>query len=515
VKSAAEEVAAGLPGQAGEQPFDTVVVGCGLAGSVAALRAQQLGCRTLLVDKAPDGTAAGNTRLSGGALHAAGVHLDEDAARIAARIDTVTEGQADPRLRDAFAATAGRALLWLLDCEVGFERRDPRNGFLMLAPWRDLGDLDAWPNRGPQQALTTLQRRFRGQGGVIACGGGVDRLLGSPADGVGGAILAYRCRTYPVRAASTILCDGGFQANDVLLDRFIGPRASRIKLRASPSGQGDALRMASAFGAATTKMRYFYGHLLHRDALHDDRLWPFPTLDSLLPGAAVITRAGRRLLDEGRGGIAVANTLAGSENPTGSWLVLDAEAWELARHADRERRSELNASTPVLSIEERHGRFAQAESLAQLGAAMGVDATNLISEIDDLNAAVAAGRGDSLPVPRTQARQQIRSAPFRAIPLTPGITFTMGGLRIDDRARVLDYRERAIPGLLAAGGSAGGLQGCDSGGYVGGLSPALVFGLLAGEQAAAAAGRPPCCRYCARPREGLPRDFHSGPGRPV
>jgi len=61
-------------------------------------------------------------------------------------------------------------------------------------------------------------------------------------------------------------------------------------------------------------------------------------------------------------------------------------------------------------------------------------------------------------------------------------------LRIDGRARVLDRQGRPIPGLLAAGGSAGGLQGCDAGGYVGGLSPALVFGLLAGEQAAEAAG---------------------------
>ena len=74
-------------------PFDVVVAGCGLAGSVAALRAQQLGCRTLLVDKAPDGTAAGNTRLSGGAFHAAGGYLDDPAERIAARIDEVTEGQ--------------------------------------------------------------------------------------------------------------------------------------------------------------------------------------------------------------------------------------------------------------------------------------------------------------------------------------------------------------------------------------------------------------------------------------
>jgi len=488
VKSAAERAAAGLQGLLGEQRFDAVVIGSGLAGSVAALRAQQLGCRTLLADKAPDGTAAGNTRLSGGALHAAGLFLDEGAAKIAARIDAVTEGQAQPRLRDAFAAAAGRALRWLLGWGASFEPRDPRSGFRLLAPWRDLGDVDAWPDRGPQRTLTLLQRQFRRHGGVIACGGGVDRLLASPDAGTCGAVVSYRCRRYPVRATSVILCDGGFQANDTLVNRFIGRRASRIKLRASPSGQGDALRMASAFGAATTKMPYFYGHLLHRDALGDDRLWPFPTFDSLLPGAAVVTGAGRRLLDEGRGGIAAANALARSEDPTGAWLVLDAEAWQRALLAEQAHRDQRNVPTPVLTMRERRGRIAEGDSPVLVGQAMGVDAETLTREIADLNAAIASQQAASLPVPRTQATQLVASAPFRAIPLTPGITFTMGGLHIDDRARVLDLQDEPIRGLLAAGGSAGGLQGCDTGGYVGGLSPALVFGLLAGEQAAEAAG---------------------------
>jgi fumarate reductase flavoprotein subunit len=488
VRSRDERTVTDLPAQFAERLFDVVVVGCGLAGSVAALRARQLGCRTLLVDKAPDGTAAGNTRLSGGALHAAGAYLDAKAPLIAERVDTVTEGQADPRLRDAFAGSAGRALRWLLDRGVRFEPRDPRNGFLVLAPVRDLSDAGAWPDRGPQRTLAALQREFRALGGVIACGGGVGELLGSPTDGVRGAVVTYRCRAYPVRATSVILCDGGFQANDALLEEFIGPYASRIKLRGSPSGQGDALRMALALGAATTKMPYFYGHLLHRDALHDDRLWPFPTLDSLLPGAAVVMRNGRRVLDEGRGGIAAANALARGDDPTGAWLLLDSEAWDRARHAEQAREGELNAPMPLRGLREGRGRFVRAESVTRLGEAIGVDATALAAEILDLNTAVAAHRTERLPVPRTNG-QRIRNPPFRAIPVTPGITFTMGGLRIDDHARVLDSGGQAIPGLLAAGGSAGGLQGCESGGYVGGLAPALVFGVIAGEEAATTASR--------------------------
>ena len=96
----------------------------------------------------------------------------------------------------------------------------------------------------------------------------------------------------------------------------------------------------------------------------------------------------------------------------------------------------------------------------------------------------------ALAVPRTGRAEPVNSPPFHAVPIIPGITFTMGGLRIDARAHVIDLDGRSIPGLLAAGGSAGGLQGGPKGGYVGGLSPALVFGLLAGEEMAGS-GRSP------------------------
>jgi fumarate reductase flavoprotein subunit len=70
-------------------------------------------------------------------------------------------------------------------------------------------------------------------------------------------------------------------------------------------------------------------------------------------------------------------------------------------------------------------------------------------------------------------------APYLAIPVVPGITFTMGGLAIDGRARVLRNDGSPISGLLAAGSCTGGLHGGPDAGYVGGLSAALVLGLVA------------------------------------
>jgi fumarate reductase flavoprotein subunit len=69
-----------------------------------------------------------------------------------------------------------------------------------------------------------------------------------------------------------------------------------------------------------------------------------------------------------------------------------------------------------------------------------------------------------------------------AVRVSPGITHTIGGLRIDDRARVVREDGRPIEALYAAGADAGGIS---TGGYASGLAAALVFGRLAAESAAA------------------------------
>jgi succinate dehydrogenase/fumarate reductase flavoprotein subunit len=62
------------------------------------------------------------------------------------------------------------------------------------------------------------------------------------------------------------------------------------------------------------------------------------------------------------------------------------------------------------------------------------------------------------------------------------VTHTIGGLRIDEQARVLDVRGEPLEGLFAAGVDAGGWS---TGGYASGLSAALVFGRIAAESALA------------------------------
>ena len=84
-----------------------------------------------------------------------------------------------------------------------------------------------------------------------------------------------------------------------------------------------------------------------------------------------------------------------------------------------------------------------------------------------------------LALPKSNWAQTISEPPFRAYPVTGGITFTYGGLKISENGSVLDEDENPILGLYACGELVGGVF---YNGYPGGsgLTSGLVFGRIAG-----------------------------------
>jgi predicted oxidoreductase len=68
-----------------------------------------------------------------------------------------------------------------------------------------------------------------------------------------------------------------------------------------------------------------------------------------------------------------------------------------------------------------------------------------------------------------------------AVHVAAGVTHTVGGLKVDDHARVLSSNDTPIEGLFGAGVDVGGIA---AGGYASGLATALVLGLTAAETAA-------------------------------
>ena len=146
----------------------------------------------------------------------------------------------------------------------------------------------------------------------------------------------------------------------------------------------------------------------------------------------------------------------------------------------------ISPANPLLVT--RGGTLLTAPDLAGLAGQLGVPAAVLEETVTRYNAAVDGGETVRLDPPRTIATHKphpIRNPPFHAIRLCAGITYTMGGIAIDGRSRVLNADNQPIAGLYAAGCATGGLEGGEFIAYIGGLTKSSVTAFRAANEIAA------------------------------
>lgn len=463
---------------------DLLIVGGGLAGSAAALRAAELGLKPLVLEQGNEAAYLCNTRITIGVFQVALSDMLGGAESLRAAIDRATSGYVAAPLRDRYAAEAGPALSWLLGQGVrAINAGAATRSLATLAPPVPRQPGLHWAGRAGDVMLRQLAGRIEARGGELRRGLRARELIlrdgrccGVVAEGVDGA--------HPVEARAVVLADGGFQANLELVKRFITPHPEKLLQRNAKTGRGDALLMAEAAGASLSAMDRFYGHVQARDAMDDPELWPYPTVDFPIAAGIAVDRHGRRFTDEGLAGVSVANAIARLNDPLGAVAIFDQAIWE------------ASGKTYVMSVnpflETTGATFHRADALEPLAAKAGLPGPALGETVARYNAALERGLLDRLDPPRSAdtghvwgaKAQPIREPPFYAVPLCAGITYTMGGIVIDDRARVQHKNGGAIAGLYGAGGTIGGLEGGPVSGYTGGLAKALVFGKLAGEAAA-------------------------------
>ena len=455
---------------------DVLVVGAGLAGFTAAVRAAEAGRSVLLIDKSDGALGGGNILMASGSLRAGGKDPRTRPAELYEFV--MAEGIGYPDLVRSWAATCGRAVDWLISSGVKLTESAPgrvwfdQSGEVSLAPVykKDVGT----------RALASLKQRLERLGGRYLNGVQGEKLI-VESSRVGGVIGKRGGDQIHFRADATVLSTGGFSANKELLKKYIGPHADQCKLRGSAQCTGDGLRMALAVGATAVNLKYFYGHLISRKALVDDRFWPYPRLDSFVDEGILVDRKGNRFVDEGRGDVAVANELARSDDVTGAVLIFDHESWNAAKEDAFSNSVKTPAPNPWLA--DNDGELFSHDKIAGLGKILGIDDQCLVATLGDYNRAIQSNDANALKIPRTGKPKLLR-APYYGLRVVPGITFTMGGVLVNGRAEVLIDDEKPIGGLYAAGDTIGGLMGGYRGGYTGGLMQAVVTGILAGENAA-------------------------------
>jgi succinate dehydrogenase/fumarate reductase flavoprotein subunit len=233
-------------------------------------------------------------------------------------------------------------------------------------------------------------------------------------------------------AEPTILCTGGFGGSSELVTRFIAP-AAPLRLRAGPWSEGDGLRHALGRGAALSGgMNEFYGRNMPDSPWDETQLVSVSQLYGRF--ARIFDEDGVEFFDSGDVSWSETNVVQATagRRDAKAYYLLDEDA---LRQRVRDRTvAELVETAPP-------------EARTPLA---------------DLPFDPPAGT-------------------FAAVRVVASITHTIGGLHVDDRARVLGEDGSALDGLHAAGVDVGGVA---TGGYASGLAQALVLGLAAAEDVA-------------------------------
>jgi fumarate reductase flavoprotein subunit len=448
-----------------------VIVGGGVAGWTAARRAQQLGADVAVLEKTHAGFGFGNGRLSGGVFHAAYKDPKSDPNELFKAITANADGHSRPDLAQVWADNVGRAFEFLESEGADFAPGGPEEYMQnVLMPPREPVIGRVFAGSGPDRMLTKMWETFLEQGGTFLPSHRAIDL--DSEDGVITGVIARTPRG-PIRIAgnAVLLADGGFQGNPELVKTYI---TGAYKLRGSPHDTGDALRMGLAHGAVAVNMEWFYGAPLCRDALNDDRLWPYPTPSGVIANGLLVDAFGRRFVDESLSPDLIVDVIAKSRTPGDCWAIFDEEVWETV---GREGGAPINPT-----LVESGGTVYSAPTVAGLAEQTGLPEVGLTHSLDAFNRFCATGA--EMDPPRGGRSVAFASSTMYALPVIAGITFAMGDLLVDDRARVMHRDGSPIRGLYAAGGSMGGLQGGpQSKGYTGGWSEASTFGLLAAEHA--------------------------------
>lgn len=440
--------------------YDAVIAGSGIAGLTAAATLVEWGRSVLVVEKAP--VLGGSTRMSGGTVWTG--------ASMAVMDQYVPGGDRAKQQHLVEGIEEGLAWLRSRGVEMGDVRRSSERIVAQVHP---------------DSLIDRLATRVTAGGGEVAVS---TSLTGVDTDGTGsvtGAQLSSGGGTWMVPTPMSVLATGGFQGSPDLLSRHVPGHTDRLLLRSNPHSTGDGLRVALAAGGHTSAdMTSFYGHTMPLTSapLSPERwtsVTPYYSQD-----AVMVDTTGERFFDESLSSADERAPMALVRRPQARGaLVFDSA---LYRDIDLPGRSRARVGSTFEAAAAAGAPTVVADSLEDLAEAVtgwGMDGTRLLATLDAYNEAVRDDRTTELVPARSRHPIPVVDPPFRAMAVRPAITFTLGGIEVDDRYRVRSHQGGVIPGLHAVGADAGGVY---AGGYAGGLVLGLAQGRrLAGELAAA------------------------------
>jgi tricarballylate dehydrogenase len=471
--------------------FDLVVAGCGVAGLSAAVAAAEGGLKVAVIERSTRDERGGQSRYTEAYLRMKSLtevtddfetHLAENGSGAIdpELVEEAVHSQrgalakalsiADPNVIERLSERAGSTIAWLQGMGVRFD-------FL------------------PTQFLTKSQPRLLPVGG----GAALVEALAARAEKLGvtffyettasalqqdanGRVVGLKVRSREsgtqVLGGQVVLACGGFEGSAEMMTRYIGPRSVYLRPVCKGGyynrGEGIAMGLAAGAAAAGDFGSYHAEPVDPRSGVAEPSIFIFPY-------GILVNLDGKRFTDESPGTVdayyeRVTRQIYEQRDGT-AWVVLDARHTRIPNY-------KLGIRTdkpPVVG-----------DSLAQLAQKIGVPAETLEATVREYNAACSPGEWKPLELdgvatrglvpPKSNWAVPLTEGPYHAYPIISSNVFTFGGLKIDTSARVVDSDGEPIPGLFAAGETAGIYYR----NYTGATSvlKGLVFGRIAGEFAA-------------------------------
>lgn len=465
--------------------YDVVVAGFGGAGGTAAAEAADAGAKVLLVEKAPEGSEGGNTRVCG-QMFVYG-HEDEEATYNYYRDLGKTKEVPEAMLR-MYTKNIAHMYDYVADMFdvdksefVDFPADHAVIGF-MSPEYPEFEGSDKISLNSMHEGISDgyLWKKIRQR--VLDRAENIDVWFESPAIGliqdpytktIIGVEVEREGKVVNIRAKNgVVLATGGFENNPEMIETYLG--FDRSCYYGGAYNTGDGIRMAMEVGADLWHMDVYEGNVASGGVLvAESTVGGSPKIKAAnkvsLGSSVLVSADGSRFIDESeqqRHGHFYQHGIW--ENPHYSlrtFIVYDQakadEAGDLGDYAS-------------LVI--------KAETLDELAEKTGMNADILKNTITKFNTYAETGVDMEFDRKADTMRAFAADGPYYAIETIQGILNTQGGPRRNENAEVLDHDGKPIPHLY----SAGELGGICSMHYQGGgnVAECLIFGKVAGVNAA-------------------------------
>lgn len=514
-----------MPSLTSKAPVSVLVIGGGNAGFSAATAAAEAGARrVVIIEKAPEEWAGGNSYFTAGAFRT--VHngtkdllpivnnVDAETAKLIDMepytkadfrkdMDRVCAGRSDPALSQVLIDESNDAVKWLARNGIRYQLSFNRQAYKVDGRFKFWGGMALMTEDGGKGLIVDHQACAQRHGIEVYYSTPAKRIVTSSSGAVTGVVVEYEGVDTMVTANAVILAAGGFEANPRMRCQYLGPNWDVARVRGTPFNTGEMLEFAIRDVNAQQAGNWSGCHSTCWDANapanSGDREISNEFTKSGYPLGLMINVNGMRFVDEGvdmRNYTYAKFGRAIHEQPDSvAFQVWDQRAIPWLR--DEEYRDERVQKIRGTTVE---------ELAEKLGEKSGLNAhEQFVSTVKQYNEAVYASQAESpnmkwdpaikdglstqssakrLTLAKSNWALPLDKGPFMAVKVCCGVTFTFGGLAVKPQTTaVVSNSGREVEGLFCVGEMLGGLF---YGNYPGGsgLTSGAVFGRRAGTAAA-------------------------------